>query len=403
MKIRKLKIKNYKVFDDVEFDFTDKDGNTLDTVVLAGVNGTGKTTVLEFIFNCICQPYSKFDEYKDIEAELTLEIPRNDGFTERIKADILSLRAEVTTKKNLTFLKLNILDDIQVLFHLIYLGKLAYLPIRQKTDINVDESSSKNYVLHLDSQWAEMEKSVLKSVQTEVFKNRNLTLNDSIKKSIAKISHVLRGLKLSSKLVDLDNDSLIFESANGKRITFENLSNGEQNLYFRAIQLSHLDIKDGLILIDEPEDALHPTWQKEVAKLYQNVGENNQVIMATHSPHVMASVEPKSLFVLHINKESQKIEVINMEKVGKHTKGLEPNRILREVMELDMLRDYEVQYKIDELSKHLTINEFEKIETQELINTLTDTLGKEDPFIIRMEHQLLMLNRQKMKLADAVH
>ena len=191
-----------------------------------------------------------------------------------------------------------------------------------------------------------MEKSVLKSVQTEVFKNRNLTLNDSIQKSIAKISHVLRGLKLSSKLVDLDNDSLIFESANGKRITFENLSNGEQNLYFRAIQLSHLDIKDGLILIDEPEDALHPTWQKEVAKLYQNVGENNQVIMATHSPHVMASVEPKSLFVLHINKESQKIEVINMEKVGKHTKGLEPNRILREVMELDVLRDYDVQYKI---------------------------------------------------------
>ena len=47
MKIRKLKIKNYKVFDDVEFDFTDKDGNTLDTDVLAGVNGSGKTTVLE--------------------------------------------------------------------------------------------------------------------------------------------------------------------------------------------------------------------------------------------------------------------------------------------------------------------------------------------------------------------
>ncbi len=28
MKIRKLNIKNYKVFDDVEFDFTDADGKT---------------------------------------------------------------------------------------------------------------------------------------------------------------------------------------------------------------------------------------------------------------------------------------------------------------------------------------------------------------------------------------
>ena len=83
MKIRKLKIKNYKVFDDVEFDFTDKDGNTLDTVVLAGVNGTGKTTVLEFIFDCINQVpeevqkdvESKFNTQKDVEFELNIAIP----------------------------------------------------------------------------------------------------------------------------------------------------------------------------------------------------------------------------------------------------------------------------------------------------------------------------------------
>ncbi len=44
MKIRKLKIKNYKIFDDIEFDFTDKNGNAIDMIVLAGINGTGKTT-----------------------------------------------------------------------------------------------------------------------------------------------------------------------------------------------------------------------------------------------------------------------------------------------------------------------------------------------------------------------
>ena len=396
MKIRKLKIKNYKVFDDVEFDFTDKDGNALDTVVLAGVNGTEKTTVLEFIFNCICQSNSELDKQKDIHAELEFDVTDN-SLMQLIKEKVI--KPEVIDKERPLLLRLESLSEINDFNLFPLIRTLVYLPVKKKM-LSSKLNKTGVYILHLDSHKSQMEKSVLKSVQSEVFKNRNYTLNDSIKKSIAKISYVLRGLKLSSKLVDLDNDSLIFESANGKRITFENLSNGEQNLYFRAIQLSHLDIKDGLILIDEPEDALHPTWQKEVAKLYQNVGENNQVIMATHSPHVMASVEPKSLFVLHINKESQKIEVINMEKIGKHTKGLEPNRILREVMELDVLRDYDVQYKIDELSKQLTINEFEKIETQELINTLTDTLGKEDPFIIRMAHQLLMLNRQKMKLAD---
>ena len=49
MKIRKLHIKNYKVFNDLELDFTDANGKTLDTIVLAGLNGSGKTTVLEII------------------------------------------------------------------------------------------------------------------------------------------------------------------------------------------------------------------------------------------------------------------------------------------------------------------------------------------------------------------
>lgn len=70
MKIRKLSIKNYKIFDDVEFDFTDADGKTLDTVVFAGVNGCGKTTVLEVIATCL---YKRFNPIPD-KAEISIEV-----------------------------------------------------------------------------------------------------------------------------------------------------------------------------------------------------------------------------------------------------------------------------------------------------------------------------------------
>ena len=69
MKIRKLKIKNYKIFDDVEFDFTDADGKTLDTIVLAGVNGCGKTTVLEVISKFFNHHFSTEFDQSQIEIE----------------------------------------------------------------------------------------------------------------------------------------------------------------------------------------------------------------------------------------------------------------------------------------------------------------------------------------------
>ena len=49
MKIKKLVVKNYKVFDHLELDFTDKNGDVLDTIVFAGLNGSGKTTILELL------------------------------------------------------------------------------------------------------------------------------------------------------------------------------------------------------------------------------------------------------------------------------------------------------------------------------------------------------------------
>jgi predicted ATP-binding protein involved in virulence len=49
MKIKRLKIQGYKIFDDIELDFTDKDGNALDLVIFAGINGSGKTTIFQLI------------------------------------------------------------------------------------------------------------------------------------------------------------------------------------------------------------------------------------------------------------------------------------------------------------------------------------------------------------------
>ncbi|TXI91637.1 MAG: ATP-binding cassette domain-containing protein [Neisseriales bacterium] len=50
MKIRKLKLENHQFFGNLEIDFTNN-GKTLDTIIIAGENGCGKSQLLNLIFS----------------------------------------------------------------------------------------------------------------------------------------------------------------------------------------------------------------------------------------------------------------------------------------------------------------------------------------------------------------
>lgn len=53
----------------------------------------------------------------------------------------------------------------------------------------------------------------------------------------------------------------------------------------------------GLLLIDEPENHLHPKWQKRFIPTIQKVFPNLQIIVATHSPFILASTRGARVFV----------------------------------------------------------------------------------------------------------
>ncbi|MEZ5673572.1 MAG: hypothetical protein R3E08_14835, partial [Thiotrichaceae bacterium] len=87
---------------------------------------------------------------------------------------------------------------------------------------------------------------------------------------------------------------------------------------------------------------------------------------------------------------------INMAKAHKHTKGVEPNRILQEIMGMDDLRDSETRQQIDEIAELLRLHpeQVDLPENQAKIEKLTNELGDGDPFVIRMNHQLLLIKRR---------
>ncbi len=142
MKIRKLHIKNYKVFDGLELDFTDPESKTLDMIVLAGENGSGETTILEIIRGLFDGGLLENSEFSNSELiiEIELIVLEKNVYTFSIKRCLNTdevIKVNYTIKRiGLNSERLNNDSEIQIeeTFKLFYGddGNLLPLPERQK-------------------------------------------------------------------------------------------------------------------------------------------------------------------------------------------------------------------------------------------------------------------------------
>ena len=80
---------------------------------------------------------------------------------------------------------------------------------------------------------------------------------------------------------------------NGTEIRPEHMSEGM--LYFLAFSLLPLLRPVSLVLVEEPENGLHPARIAEVMKVLRKVSETTQVVLATHSPLVINEMQPEEV------------------------------------------------------------------------------------------------------------
>ena len=117
--------------------------------------------------------------------------------------------------------------------------------------------------------------------------------------------------KFNLKLTNIDENknsynALKIEDLSNKEILdYDDLSTGTKNLIATFIPLKIYKPQDSIILIDEPEMSFYPNIQRQLTDLYMEVGENNQLIMATHSPLIASSFEPWEVVELKFDKDNQ--------------------------------------------------------------------------------------------------
>lgn len=101
--------------------------------------------------------------------------------------------------------------------------------------------------------------------------------------------------------------SIFFTKQSGEMIDQEELSAGQWSLFSSMISMATLVENDTLILVDEPEGALHPKWQRDyLSYLRQAISHANscQVIIATHSPLILSSLSLDHSDVIALEKNS---------------------------------------------------------------------------------------------------
>ncbi len=140
----------------------------------------------------------------------------------------------------------------------------------------------------------------------------------------------------------------------------------------------------GVVLIDEVELHLHPRWQREILAKLQSTFPNCQFVVTTHSPQVLSHVEAERVWLLDRG-EDGRIRAQHPE----WSLGLDSNRILLELFDVPE-RPQEAKDEIDEVFRLLGQGEIvsakERIaETKAKVGNLPE-LDAASALIRRKEH-----------------
>ncbi|MCD7714039.1 MAG: ATP-binding protein [Prevotella sp.] len=309
--IKKVKWDNHPVLKNLELDFTKENGGIYNTIVLAGENGAGKTTVLETLSTFL--NLGSFEQFDYIQYEVGLvsfKLTKKDnssarqGFHIRIRESDGSSH-QVSSNRNFNQDKIeNDTEDIR------HYG-CAYSKARSGFKTKVVKSSTTQQID--DSKYEDDSvddftsiKQLLVDVSTqdnaewmELCKQGRANHYDEYKENfkITRFEHAFNEffgrIKFKGIHSDKDEIRIIFEK-NHSNIPVDDLSTGEKQIVFRgAYLLKNINnMSGGVVLIDEPELSMHPSWQQKILKYYRNLftvaGEQKtQMFFATHSEYVL--------------------------------------------------------------------------------------------------------------------
>jgi predicted ATP-binding protein involved in virulence len=170
----------------------------------------------------------------------------------------------------------------------------------------------------------------------------------------------------------------------GEELNVSQLSDGEKCLLAlagdlaRRLALANPGLEDptngqAIVLVDEIELHLHPTWQRNAIPCLEQTFPNCQFIVSTHSAAVLGDVKPEGVLLLTRDGED-----VNVHRIT--TYGHDTNRIFEEVFG-STSRPSRFEEALNELFRQIDSGTLKAARAH--LRSLEDELGEDEPELAR--------------------
>ena len=313
-KIRDIRFIDHPILGNLYLNFSDDSGNAVDTVIFAGENGVGKSTIINAIYE-ILTGNVHFDLDMNVEYDNSIRALQYRARDDRIwvtdNEGLNTLPGADPFKKKYQFN--SIYSDVDINF--------KSPDISSVTSLTLDSEIAN---LRSNNDLPRQTKQLLIDIQAlddaEISKAYRENPNKiDVKQRIPRFTNAFNYMFDSLKYDGIENCSnkkVIYFKKNGSKIPIDNLSSGEKQIVYRGcFMLKDVDSLNGaFVFIDEPEISLHPNWQKKILDYYKKIftdersnAQTSQIFAVTHSPFIIHNENRKNDKVLVLKKSDDGI------------------------------------------------------------------------------------------------
>ncbi|OGV65522.1 MAG: hypothetical protein A2498_08350 [Lentisphaerae bacterium RIFOXYC12_FULL_60_16] len=430
MILHTLNLANYRAFEQIEIEFEN------DVTIIAGVNGVGKSAILDAIAVMFSRALPEFTEAK---SNIARSFDDDDVLVDKPSLEISGIMSvaehrchgvlQRVAKNKTGDLWYLLLERLQT--GSLHQGELENVARETRTSLQCIKESPNHPVVVLFSSGRLLQGRVMKMhtpnladktrAYTAALTARSVELRETMEWFYAQqeleksprsdvtgaqrvivaalqqvVSEFMQGF--SNLRVVYDPKPRFRVDKNGATIQINQLSDGERGLLAIVFDITRRlaianptaanPIADGkgIVLIDEIELHMHPEWQRKAMRWLRGTFQNCQFIATTHSPQVLGETEARC--VRYLFRDEQK-------RVRRYTPdqalGLDSNRVLEEIMGTPA-RNVEVQSFLHELFRAIDREDFPQ--AQERMRQISERLGDSDPELVRARSLISFLGGQ---------